>query len=106
MTNLEWLLAGDVVITRLTRKYLLDEKTTSHCQGYIGQYLQRYDPQTKKWGNGFYGPKWISTNYTLLELHYMEIEPDNQIYQESLKNYLQYFFTKYIDRHGITTMDL
>lgn len=106
MTNLEWLLAGDQVIERLTRKYLLDENTAYHLQGYIGQYLQRYDTETKKWGNGFYGPKWISTNYTLLELQYMEIEPNNPIYQESLKNYLEYFFRKYVDRHGITVMDL
>lgn len=106
MTNLEWLLAGDQVIERLTKKYLLDENTACHRQGYIGEYLQRYDPGTKKWGNGFYGPKWISTNYTLLELHYMEIEPDNPVYQESLKNYLEYFFTKHVDPLGITVMDL
>ena len=106
MTNLEWLLAGDQIIERLTRKYILDENTPCLHQGYIERYLQQYNPETKKWGNGFYGPKWISTNYTLLELLYMEIEPEHPIYQESLKNYLDYYFTRYVERHGITVMDL
>jgi len=75
MTNLEWLFQGDPVVNRLTRKYLLDELVDDLSEGFIDQYLQRYDNETKTWGNGYYGPKWISTNYTLLDLRYMEIDP-------------------------------
>lgn len=68
--------------------------------------MNLYDATTKLWGNGHYGPKWISTNYTLLELKYLEIDPNNLIYQESLINYLDYYFTKYINKSGILSMDL
>jgi hypothetical protein len=106
MTNLEWLLLGDEVVVRLTRMYLLDENANYSYGGLIGRYLSLYDEKTKKWGNGFYGPKWVSTNYTLLDLKYMEIDPSNSIYQESLTNYLNHLFKKYIDKSGITSMDL
>ena len=53
MTNLEWLLQGDPVVIRLTRKYLLDEPVTDLSEGFIDQYLQRYDKETKTWGNGY-----------------------------------------------------
>jgi hypothetical protein len=86
MTNLEWLLLGDQVVVRLTRMYLLDENVNYSYDGLIGRYLILYDEKTKKWGNGFYGPKWVSTNYTLLDLKYMEIDSSNSIYQESLTN--------------------
>jgi len=106
MTNLEWLLIGDESIVRLTRKYVLNEKVDYQNNGFIDRYLKLYDKSTMKWGNGFYGPKWISTNYTLLELKYMGIDPNNKIYQSSLKNYFDHFFKKYIDQKGIDSMDL
>lgn len=87
MPNLEWLLNGDYAIKRKTKKYLFDEKLAYSNQGFIGRYLNLYDATTKLWGNGHYGPKWISTNLTLLELKYLEIDPNNLIYQESLINY-------------------
>lgn len=105
MTNLEWLLQGDPVVNRLTRKYLLNELVHDLSEGFIDQYLQRYDNETKTWGNGYYGPKWTSTNYTLLDLRYMEIDPQHPIYQESLINYLNHYFKKYIDKQGIAVMD-
>lgn len=106
MTNLEWLLSGDPVIERLTRKRLLEENVLFHQQGFIENYLSRYDTKTKTWGNGFYGPKWVSTNYTLLDLKDMEIDPKHPVYQESLIHYLNHYFVKYIEKHGMTTMDL
>lgn len=106
MTNLEWLLLGDEVIVHLTKKYLLGEEVEYNNNGLIGRYLDLYDKETMKWGNGYYGPKWISTNYTLLELKYMEIDPENDIYQNSIKNYLDYFHEKDIEKKGIEHMDL
>lgn len=106
MRNLQWLLQGDPVVFRLTRKYLLDETVPYLDEGFIGQYLTQYDKATMKWGNGFYGPKWISTNYTLLDLKYMEIDPKNPAYQDSILNYLDHFFKGFVDKFGIDEMDL
>lgn len=105
MTNLEWLLQGDPVIRRLTRKYLLDESVDYLSAGFIEQYLQRFDSESKTWGNGYYGPKWISTNYTLLDLQYMEINPKHPVYQESLLNYLNFYFIRNINKQGMIAMD-
>jgi len=106
MTNLEWLLKGDEVLKWLSRKYLLGEELDYNNEGYIAEYLKLYDHKTKLWGNGFYGPKWISTNYTLLELKYMEINPNHPIYQESLMNYLDYYLDHYLGKSSIDKMDL
>ena len=67
-TLLECLLAGDPALARLTRKYLLDTQTPYVTQGWIGAFLERFDPQTGRWGRGIYGPKWISTLYTMRDL--------------------------------------
>jgi hypothetical protein len=106
MTNLEWLLKGDPVVARLTKKYLLDETAPYSNKGFIERYLKLYDPTTKKWGNGFYGLKWVSTNYTLLDLKYMEINPNHPVYQASISNYWDHFYKGFIDKFGIDNMDL
>jgi hypothetical protein len=106
MNNLDWLLSGDESVVRLTKKYLLDEDIEFNEKGITGKYLSLYDETSKTWGQGFYGPKWVSTNYTLLELKYMEINPNHPYYQEGLKNYLNHYFIKQIDRKGIESMDL
>ena len=106
MTNLEWLLGGDPVIVHLVRKYLLDEPSETHNQGLIQQYLDRIDPQTLMWGNGYYGPKWISTHYTLLELREMDIMPGTPVYRDSLIHYLDHEWQHRISPRGIESMDL
>lgn len=106
MNNLEWLLNGDSTISFLTRKYLLEEKVKNENEGLIKAYLNIFDRKTKTWGNGYYGPKWISTNYTLLELKYLEISPDNENYSQALLNYLDHFWHKYIQKNGIESMDM
>ena len=88
MKVIDWLLAGDPVINRLTKKYLLDEAVASSNDGYIKRYLDLYNHEKNLWGNGIYSPKWISTHYTLLELKNMEIDPDNEIYQKATKKLL------------------
>lgn len=106
MTNLEWLLGGDPVIAHLVKKYLLNEPTETQNQGLIQRYLNLLDPQTMKWGNGFYGPKWVSTHYTLMELKYMEIMPKTPVYTESLLHYMDHEWEKNFNKYGIDTMDL
>lgn len=64
MNNLEWLLQGEPVIVHLVKKYILEESSFTYNQGFIQQYLERYNAKTLTWGDGFYGPKWISTHYT------------------------------------------
>ena len=92
LTNLEWLLSGDLVIKRLVCKYLLNTHAQQENDGIIIEYLKRYNPDQKTWGNGYYGPKWISTHYTLFDLKYFEIDQDSAIYKESLMNYVDRFF--------------
>lgn len=106
MTNLDWLLNGDPVIAHLVRKHLLDEPSETQNKGLIQQYLDLVDPQTLKWGNGYYGPKWISTHYTLLNLKYLEIMPQTRIYLDSLQRYLDHEWQTNINRFGIERMDL
>ncbi|MDD2493529.1 MAG: hypothetical protein PHY83_06295 [Bacilli bacterium] len=105
MTNLGWLLCGDPTVIHLTKKYLLDIPSSSNDEGLITKYLNLYNRETFQWGNGYYGPKWISTHYTLLELKYMEIMPNNPIYQQSLLKYVDYW-QALIQKRGIKDMDL
>lgn len=88
-TLLECLLAGDPALARLTRKYLLDTQTPYVTQGWIGAFLERFDPQTGRWGRGIYGPKWISTFYTMRDLAALEIDPLHPIYQKGLDTLLE-----------------
>jgi hypothetical protein len=106
MNNLQWLLNGDPVIVHLVNRHLLNQNCHATNKGFIQRYLKLFDTQTLKWGDGFYGPKWISTNYTLLDLKYMEILPKTPEYQISLINYFNHYWSKYIDKFGILTLDL
>lgn len=81
-----WLLAGDVSIQYLTRKYVLNEESKTlddirkriALEGWGKQLLEARNP-SGHWGRAFYQPKWISSHYTLLDLHYLEIEPVSPI---------------------------
>lgn len=84
MNVLDWLMSGDAAIQRLTSKYLFDTPAPYEEVGYIQRYLALFDPKTGLWGGGVYGPKWISTHYTMLELKYMELNPDNAAYHRGL----------------------
>lgn len=78
----DWLLAGDVSIQYLTRKYLLEEPEQAFvhlrkriaCEGWGKAFLTARNP-SGHWGQGFYQVKWISSHYTLLDLRCLEIEP-------------------------------
>lgn len=82
---LDWLLNGDPAIQRLVSKYLLDAPIAYAESGMIDRYLKEFDPQTGLWGGGVYGPKWISTHYTLRELKYLEINPQHPYYLQGLR---------------------
>lgn len=85
---IEWLLTGDIVIQHLTNRYLLERPFDHNNEGYIAKYLDLYDASGQDWGGSIYSRKWISSTYTLLELKYMEIHPDNQCYQDAAKKVL------------------
>ena len=106
MNNLDWLMQGNPVIVHLTKKYLINQTSYSNNLGYIKDYLDLQDPNTLLWGNGYYGPKWISTHYTLLELKNMEITPGTKAYRDSLFKYIDYTFDEYLNKRGIESMDL
>ena len=84
MNVIDWLKSGDAAIRRLTSINLLDESAPYDEEGYIKRYLELFDPKTGLWGGGVYGPKWISTHYTMLELKYMALDPKNVAYHTGL----------------------
>ncbi|WP_416144168.1 hypothetical protein [Planococcus koreensis] len=85
MRILDFLLDCDPAVRRQTQIYLLDEHPPYTTQGWIGEFLARYDEEKKTWGNGIYGPKWISTFYTMRDLRSLEIDPQHPIYQQGLQ---------------------
>jgi hypothetical protein len=86
---IDWLLTRDPAVSRLARKYLLDESTPYARDGFLRMFLERFDPATGMWGGGVYGPKWISTFYTLRDLISLEIDPANRAVQRGLDTLLQ-----------------
>jgi len=94
MNVIDVLIESDPIIKRLTQKHLLNQKVQYIEDGYILRYLDLYDPIKHMWGNGIYGPKWISTHYTMLELKYMEIDPNHPIYQDALQTLLTHEWKK------------
>ena len=88
MTTLEWLLAGDPALARLVRVHLLEETIPPTRGGLIGAYLDCFDATTRRFGNGVYSPKWISTHYTLLELVDLEVDPHHPIVQAAITTLL------------------
>ena len=89
MTLLETLVSADPAVARMAKKYLLDEDVPYTQQGWIGDFLERFDPETGRWGGGIYGPKWISTFYTMRDLAALEIDPAHPVYQRGLDTLLR-----------------
>ena len=88
MKIIDWLLEGDIVIQHLTNRHLLNRSFDHNNGGYITKYLELYDTVGQEWGGSIYSRKWISSTYTLLELKYMEIHPNNPCYQDATKKVL------------------
>jgi hypothetical protein len=89
MKLLDWLLDGDEAIKRLTDCHILNQSRAYQESGIVTAYLDLFDPNTMMWGKGVYGPKWISTTYTLLELIYMEVNPNHPYMIQATKKTIQ-----------------
>lgn len=79
MKAIDWMLLGNINITYLVNVRLLEHSQTQSNDGYIQEYLKRYNKNNKMWGNGLYGPKWISSTYTLLDLINLHARPDRKM---------------------------
>ena len=83
--TIDWLLAGDPVIQYQTNRDLLD-RPASEIEGLQKQIEQKgwgkrflaLQDKNGLWGGGIYGPKWISTHYTLMTLMRLGLHPDNK----------------------------
>ncbi|HAS74249.1 MAG TPA: hypothetical protein DCS67_08915 [Clostridiales bacterium UBA8960] len=95
MNVLDWLMEGDPAIQRLTCQVVDGVNHIVYTEkGLVGMYLERFDERTGLWGGGVYGPKWISTHYTLLELKYMEVDPMHPYYQRGILTLLDHEWRK------------
>jgi hypothetical protein len=82
---LDWLLSGDPSIIFLTKKDLLETGASDIVvaqdriskEGW-GQRLLSFQDRNGMWGGGLYGPKWISTHYTLMTLMQLGLSQDNE----------------------------
>lgn len=106
MNVIDQLLQSDPVIKRLTEKYLLGQEVSYDNSGYVQRYLDLYDSKSHLWGNGVYGPKWISTHYTMMELRYMEIDPHHSIYQDALNTLLSHLWKENAMYNRKTHLDM
>ena len=81
---IDWLLAGDPAVRWQVQRDLLDlpeavfaaTRERVATGGWGARFLALQDP-AGTWGGGLYGPKWISTTYTLLTLRQLGLPPDS-----------------------------
>jgi hypothetical protein len=79
---LEWLVGGDPSVAWQTHRDLLKDqrwesiRSRVAIEGWGRGLLDAQDPDGR-WGRGLYTPKWTSTNYTLLQLRRLGLEPAN-----------------------------
>lgn len=92
MNILEYLLHSDPAVSRQTQIHLLGLESPYTTEGWIGEFLSHFDADAKTWGNGIYGPKWVSTFYTMRDLQSLEIDPQHPIYQQGLKTLLDHMW--------------
>lgn len=84
-----WLLSGDPSIQYQTKKDLLNINDLG-LQGQIqqkgwGQQFLSLQNKNGHWGQSYYQPKWIATHYTLLDLRNLNISPQIQNIQNTLR---------------------
>lgn len=92
---LEWLLDGDPAIRWQVERDLLDllepqwlaTRATVAQTGWAHDLLANQDA-AGTWANGLYQPKWTSTNYTLLLLRRMGLDPADQRAQRGCRRLL------------------
>lgn len=92
MRILDFLLDSDPAVKRLAEIHLLDGVRPYTTEGWIGEFLSRYNEDTHTWGNGIYSPKWVSTFYTMRDLQSLEIDPQHPIYRQGLETLLEHMW--------------
>ena len=105
MNVIEWLCRGDDTVQRLTKKYLCDEPVDTQDSGFIKRHLDAFDSERALFGGGLYGPKWISTQYTLLELVDMEADPNSAVFQSAVHTLRNRLWPKWMKK-GVYHIDL
>lgn len=85
-----WLMDGDPSIQYLLHKDILklpheEYQKAMEEKGWVKDLIDLWDKKSAQWGKGIYGPKWISTTYTMLDLKSFEVSPDLVCYQASAK---------------------
>ncbi len=92
---IQWLLEGDPSIRWQVRRDLLKqslvrveaERRKIAKEGWGARLLDLQDP-SGRWGGGMYGPKWISTTYTMLTLRLLGLPPNNPQAKRACKLFL------------------
>lgn len=92
---ISWLLEGDPSIRWQVQRDLLKlpenkceaERKLISKEGWGKQLLDLQDPDGR-WGGGMYGPKWISTTYTMLTLRLLGLPPNNPQARRACKLFL------------------
>lgn len=85
---INWLLEGDVSIQYQVHRDLLgtekpDLRKRISGEGWGAALLATRKPDAY-WSERYYQPKWISAHYTLLDLRYLNVEPDNKAIRQTL----------------------
>ena len=100
---IDWLLEGDPSVRWQTERDLLGAPSDRYTKeqkrvasdGWGTALLKRQD-RDGNWGGGIYGPKWISTTYTLLLLRQLGLPQDNAQARGGCEN----FFARGLERDG------
>lgn len=91
-----WLLEGDPAICWQVMRDLLDEdqkrideeREKVAVTGWGREFLSYQEP-SGLWGGGIYGPKWISTTYTMLTLRRLGLPAENEQAQKGCQLLLE-----------------
>lgn len=103
MDIINWLNEGDATIQYFVSKDLLNEDESKYKNiqsrmnksGWVKQLIDLRDNKTGMWGGGIYGPKWISTTYTMIDIKNFGIDPSLQWYTQSAKLLLEELWVNY-----------
>ena len=94
--TLDWLMEGDPAVRWQVMRDLLDyeedrytgEREKVASTGWGKEYLAFQD-EKGMWGGGIYGPKWVSTTYTMLTLRRIGLAADNEQAHRSCRQLLE-----------------
>jgi hypothetical protein len=101
MLLMDYLIEHDISVQYLTYRELLNNTPEARIrairrrlgmEGWGKRLLDEYDTQTGTWGGGWYGPKWVSTHYTLLSLKDLAIPGDNPIYLKASSDLMEHLW--------------